>query len=70
MARRKSAEACNRSRRDVARLLLAAAFALPLVACAARPPGSEGDPRDRMKNCIARLRRMGQFSAKLGGRCG
>ena len=69
MTIRKSAEACNRSRRDVARLLLAAVLAAPLGACADRLPGSAGDPRDRMKNCIARLRRMGQLSAKLGGRC-
>ena len=70
MAIRKSAEACNRSRRDVARLLLGAVFAAPLGACADRLPGRESDPMDRAKNCVARLRRMGQLSAKLGGRCG
>ncbi len=70
MAIRKSAEACNRIRRDVARLLLGAVFAAPLGACADSLPGREGDPMDQPKNCVARMRRMGQLSAKLGGRCG
>jgi len=69
MAIRKSAEACNRSRRGVARLLLAALLLAPLGACADRLPGWEGDPMEQPKNCVARLRRMGQMSAKLGGRC-
>ncbi len=57
-------------RRDFARGLVAAALLLPLGACADRLPGWEGDPMDRTKRCISRLRDMGQMSGKLGGRCG
>jgi hypothetical protein len=66
----KSAEGCDRPRREFARLLLAVLLVAPLGACADRLPGGMGDPMGRMKTCIARLRRLGQFSAKLGGRCG
>lgn len=58
------------SRRDFARRLLAAALLLPLGGCAERLPGWEGDPMDQGKRCVDRLRRMGQLSGKLGGRCG
>ncbi|MFZ5791508.1 MAG: hypothetical protein ACOY3L_12495 [Pseudomonadota bacterium] len=53
------------SRRAVARRLLALVLVLPVAACA----GWRAAPAPSREECLARLRRMGQMSAKPGGRC-
>lgn len=57
--------ACGTSRRVLVKRLLALALVLPVAACAER----RAAPVSRPGDCIAKLRRMGQMSAKPGGRC-